>query len=98
MIGNSKDKIQNENSKFNPQSPYGIAKLFAHYIVKNYREAYNIFACSAISFNHESPLRGEEFVTKKIIKNLLEIKKNKIKFFELGNLEAKRDWGYAKIM
>ena len=96
MIGNSKDKIQNENSKFNPQSPYGIAKLFAHYIVKNYREAYNIFACSAISFNHESPLRGEEFVTKKIIKNLVAIKKNKIKFLELGNLEAKRDWGYAK--
>ena len=96
MIGNSKEKIQNENSKFNPQSPYGIAKLFAHNIVKNYREAYNIFACSAISFNHESPLRGEEFVTKKIIKNLVAIKKNKIKFFELGNLEAKRDWGYAK--
>ena len=96
MIGNSNEKIQSENSKFNPQSPYGIAKVFAHNIVKNYREAYKLFACSAISFNHESPLRGEEFVTKKIIKNLVAIKKNKIKFFELGNVEAKRDWGYAK--
>ncbi len=96
MIGNSNEKIQNENSVFNPQSPYGIAKLFAHNIVKNYREAYNLFACSAISFNHESPLRGEEFVTKKIVKNLVAIKKKKIKFFELGNLEARRDWGFAK--
>ncbi len=96
MIGNSKEKRQNENSEFNPQSPYGIAKLFAHNIVKNYREAYNLFACSAISFNHESPLRGEEFVTKKIVKNLVAIKKKKINFFELGNLEAKRDWGFAK--
>ena len=96
MIGNSINKSQNESAKFDPQSPYGASKVFAHQIVKNYRDAYGLHACSAISFNHESPLRGEEFVTKKIIKNLAEIKKKNISSFEIGNLYAKRDWGYAK--
>lgn len=96
MIGNSNNISQNENAKFDPQSPYGVSKVFAHQVVKNYRDAYGLYACCAISFNHESPLRGEEFVTKKIIKSLTEIKKGKISFFEIGNLYAKRDWGYAK--
>ena len=74
MFGKTKDKLQNEKTKFNPQSPYGTAKLFAHHITQNYRNAYNIFACNGILFNHESPLRGENFVTKKIISTLTKIK------------------------
>jgi GDPmannose 4,6-dehydratase len=99
MFGNSNtknEKTQNENTSFNPQSPYAVSKCFAHYITKNYRDSYNIFACSGILFNHESPLRGEEFVTKKIVKTLVQIKKGSESFLELGNLYAKRDWGYAK--
>ena len=96
MFGRIQDKIQNETTKFYPRSPYGVAKLFAHEITKNYRESYNIFACSGILFNHESPLRGEEFVTKKIVKQLVEIKNKRRSFLEVGNIYAKRDWGYAK--
>ncbi len=95
MFGKVCENIQDENTKFNPRSPYGVAKLFAHEITKNYRESYNLFACSGILFNHESPLRGEEFVTKKIVKHLVEIKFGKRKILELGNIYAKRDWGYA---
>jgi GDPmannose 4,6-dehydratase len=96
MFGNTNKNIQNEETKFNPKSPYGIAKLFAHELTKNYREAYGIFACSGILFNHESPLRGIEFVTKKIVSDLVQIKFNKKKLLEVGNIYAKRDWGYAK--
>jgi len=96
MIGNSFLKSQNENTFFNPQSPYAISKIFAHYITKNYRDSYGIFACSGICFNHESPLRGENFVTRKISKSLSEIKLGLRKYLELGNLDSRRDWGYAK--
>ena len=96
MYGNTTTQSQNENTSFNPRSPYAISKVFAHYATKNYRESHNIYACSGILFNHESPLRGEEFVTRKIVKNLCEIKIKKRKYLELGNLYAKRDWGYAK--
>ena len=96
MIGNTKSKVQNENAEFYPRSPYACAKVFAHFITQNYREAYGIFACSGILFNHESPLRGEEFVTRKITKRLAEIKLGKKNILELGNLYSKRDWGFAK--
>ena len=95
MFGEVLEVPQNEETPFNPRSPYGVAKVFAHQIVKNYRESYGLFCCSGILFNHESPLRGEEFVTKKIVKHLVEIKKGTRKYLELGNLDAKRDWGYA---
>ncbi|WP_370091498.1 GDP-mannose 4,6-dehydratase, partial [Winogradskyella sp.] len=94
--GNLHSKSQSENSNFNPQSPYGISKLFGHYVTINYRKSYNIYAVSGILFNHESPLRGEEFVTKKIIKGLIDVKQNKKKVIELGNIYTKRDWGFAK--
>ena len=87
--------IKDENSYFKPRSPYGVAKVFAHQITNHYREAYNIFACCGILFNHESPLRGMEFVTKRISYNLARIKFNKVKKFTLGNIHAKRDWGFA---
>ena len=88
---------QREDTPFYPRSPYGVAKLYAHWITKNYREAYGIFACSGILFNHESPRRGETFVTRKITKTLAEIRNGKrIIPLELGNLDAKRDWGHAK--
>lgn len=97
MYGKTQQKkSQDEKTVFNPRSPYAVAKLFGHHITKNYRESYNLFLCSGILFNHESPLRGEEFVTKKIVKQLCEIKKGKRKKIELGNIYAKRDWGYAK--
>lgn len=96
MYGKVNEKILDENSRFKPRSPYAIAKLFAHEITKNYRESYKLFCCSGILFNHESPLRGEEFVTRKITKQLCEIKNGKRKFLELGNIYAKRDWGHAK--
>ncbi len=96
MFGDVINKFQNEETPFNPQSPYAISKLFSHYLTKNYRDSYNLYAVSGILFNHESPLRGEEFVTRKIIKGLINIFHNKIPFLELGNLYAKRDWGYAK--
>ena len=96
MFGKVQTIPQNEKTNFYPQSPYGVAKLYAHWITKNYREAYNIFACNGILFNHESPRRGETFVTKKIISGLCKIKEGKQKKLFLGNLNAKRDWGHAK--
>ena len=87
---------QTEKTPFYPRSPYGVAKVYAHWITVNYREAFNIFACNGILFNHESPVRGETFVTKKIIMALCKIKLKKQKKLFLGNLNAKRDWGHAK--
>ena len=94
MFGNSPG-MKDENSPFKPRSPYGAAKVFAHQIANHYREAYNIFACCGILFNHESPLRGIEFVTRRITWNLARIKSKKTKNFTLGNIYAKRDWGFA---
>ena len=96
MYGKIQSKLQNEKTVFYPQSPYGVAKLYAHWITVNYREAYGLFASNGILFNHESPRRGETFVTKKIITALCKIKQKKIKKLYLGNLYAKRDWGHAK--
>ena len=96
IFGGSKTIYQNEKSSYNPKNPYAISKLFAHLITGNYREYYNIFAVSGILFNHESPLRGEEFLTRKIAKGLVKIINGKPKFIEVGNLDSKRDWGYAK--
>ena len=96
MYGKVQKIPQNEKTNFYPQSPYGVAKLYAHWITKNYREAYKIFACNGILFNHESPRRGETFVTKKIISALCKIKEGKQKKLFLGNLNAKRDWGHAR--
>ena len=97
MFGEVQSIPQREDTPFYPRSPYGVAKLYAHWITKNYREAYGIFACSGILFNHESPRRGETFVTRKITKTLAEIRNGKrIIPLELGNLDAKRDWGHAK--
>lgn len=86
----------NENSRFYPRSPYGVAKLYAHWITVNYREAYGIFACSGILFNHESPRRGETFVTRKIVQAAVNITSGKQDVLHLGNLDAIRDWGHAK--
>ena len=96
MFGKVQTVPQNEKTPFYPMSPYGVAKVYAHWITKNYREAYNIFACNGILFNHESPRRGETFVTKKIILALCKIKLGQQKKLFLGNLYAKRDWGHAK--
>tara|TARA_B100001057_G_scaffold491885_1_gene583111 strand:+ start:7115 stop:8149 length:1035 start_codon:yes stop_codon:yes gene_type:complete len=96
MFGKVQQTPQTEKTPFYPQSPYGVAKLYAHWITKNYREAYNFFACNGILFNHESPLRGETFVTKKIVSALCKIKFGLQKELYLGNLYAKRDWGHAK--
>jgi GDPmannose 4,6-dehydratase len=96
MYGKVQKIPQNEKTEFYPLSPYGVAKLYAHWITKNYREAYKIFACNGILFNHESPRRGETFVTKKIVNGLCRIKEGKQKKLFLGNLNAKRDWGHAR--
>ena len=96
MFGKVKSFPQNEQTEFYPRSPYGVAKLYAHWITVNYREAYNIFACNGILFNHESPVRGETFVTKKIVNGLCRISLGMQKKLYLGNLNAKRDWGHAK--
>ena len=96
MFGKVIQKPQTEKTPFYPRSPYGVAKVYAHWITVNYREAFNIFACNGILFNHESPVRGETFVTKKIIMALCRIKLKKQKKLFLGNLDAKRDWGHAK--
>ena len=96
MFGNSSETFQNENTPFNPVSPYASAKTLGYWTTKNYRDNFKIFASNAIMFNHESPRRGINFVTKKIVRGLCEIKKNKKRILYLGNLEAKRDWGYAK--
>jgi GDPmannose 4,6-dehydratase len=96
MFGEVQEIPQKESTPFYPRSPYGVAKLYAHWMVINYRESYNIFATSGILFNHESPLRGQEFVTRKITDTVAKIKLGKEKLLELGNMEAKRDWGFAK--
>ncbi len=87
---------QKEDTPFHPRSPYGVAKLYAHWITVNYRESYDIFGSSGILFNHESPLRGQEFVTRKISDTVAKIKLGKAEVLELGNMDAKRDWGFAK--
>ncbi|MEO6967145.1 MAG: GDP-mannose 4,6-dehydratase [Rhodanobacteraceae bacterium] len=96
MFGKVQAVPQNENTPFWPRSPYGVAKLFAHWSTVNYRESFGIFGASGILFNHESPLRGREFVTRKITDAVARIKLGKLDTLELGNLDAKRDWGYAK--
>lgn len=96
MFGKVQAVPQNETTPFYPRSPYGVAKLYAHFITVNYQESYDIFASSGILFNHESPLRGLEFVTRKITNTAAKIALKKAKALELGNLDAKRDWGYAK--
>ncbi len=96
MFGKVQSSPQNEKTPFYPLSPYGVAKVYAHWITKNYREAYNIFASNGILFNHESSRRGETFVTKKIVSAMCKIKFGKQKKLFLGNLYAKRDWGHAK--
>lgn len=95
MFGSS-GPPQNENTAFQPQSPYGCSKLFAYWITRCYRTGYNMFACNGILFNHESPRRGETFATKKIVRAAVRIKLGKQKKVELGNLDAVRDWGYSK--
>ncbi len=96
MFGNVQAIPQKEGTPFYPRSPYGVAKLFAHWMTMNYRESYGIFGCSGILFNHESPLRGREFVTRKVTDSVAKIKLGKLDVLALGNLDAKRDWGYAK--
>jgi len=96
MFGKVQAVPQCEDTPFYPRSPYGVAKLYAHWMTVNYRESYDIFGCSGILFNHESPLRGREFVTRKITDSFAKIKLGKLDVLELGNLDAKRDWGYAK--
>ena len=96
MFGDVLENFQSEKTPLNPQSPYAIAKVFGHYMTQNYRESYGMYAVSGILFNHESPLRGEEFVTRKIIIGLIKILKGNLDYLELGNINAKRDWGFAK--
>jgi len=96
MFGKVQTIPQVESTPFYPRSPYGIAKLFAHWMTVNYRESYNIFGASGILFNHESPLRGREFLTRKVSDSIAKIKLGKLDVLELGNLDAKRDWGFAK--
>jgi GDPmannose 4,6-dehydratase len=95
MFGKVQETPQRETTPFYPRSPYGVAKVYGHYITVNYRESYNLFACSGILFNHESPRRGLEFVTRKITHGVARIKHGLSKELRLGNLEAKRDWGFA---
>ncbi len=96
MFGKAQDVPQKETTPFYPRSPYGVAKVYGHFITINYRESYNLFAVSGILFNHESPRRGLEFVTRKIVNGVARIKLKKQQYLTLGNLKAKRDWGYAK--
>ncbi len=96
LYGKVQEIPQNENTKFYPRSPYGVAKLYGYWITVNYRESYNMYACNGILFNHESPRRGETFVTRKITKTLGKILKGQTDRLILGNIDAKRDWGYAK--
>ena len=95
MFGKVQAIPQKEDTPFYPRSPYGVAKLYAHWMTINYRESYDIFGASGILFNHESPLRGREFVTRKITDSAAKIKLGKLEILELGNLDAKRDWGFA---
>jgi GDPmannose 4,6-dehydratase len=96
LYGLVQETPQRETTLFYPRSPYGVAKLYAYWITKNYREAYEMYACTGILFNHESPRRGETFVTRKITRGLSRISTGEQQFIELGNLNAKRDWGHAK--
>ncbi len=96
LFGRVQEVPQNENTPFYPRSPYAVAKLYAYWITVNYREAYNIYACNGILFNHESPIRGETFVTRKITRALARIKLELQECIYLGNIDAKRDWGHAK--
>jgi GDPmannose 4,6-dehydratase len=96
MFGKAQTIPQNEKTPFYPRSPYGVSKLFSHWITINYRESYNMFASNGILFNHESPIRGETFVTKKVVDGLCNIKFGFQKKLFVGNLNAKRDWGHAK--
>jgi GDPmannose 4,6-dehydratase len=96
MFGKVVETPQKETTPFYPRSPYGVAKVYGHWITVNYRESFDLFACSGILFNHESPRRGLEFVTRKIANGVARIKYGKQKTVKLGNPEAKRDWGYAK--
>ena len=96
LYGKVKEVPQTENTPFHPRSPYGVAKMYAYWITVNYREAYGIFACNGILFNHESPVRGETFVTRKITRAVSKIALGLQKKFYIGNLDAKRDWGHAK--
>jgi GDPmannose 4,6-dehydratase len=96
MFGKVQAVPQKEDTPFYPRSPYGVAKLYAHWMTINYRESYDIFGCSGILFNHESPLRGREFVTRKITDSVAKIRLGKLDCLELGNLDAQRDWGFAK--
>jgi len=95
MFGKVRETPQTEKTPFHPRSPYGVAKVFGHYITMNYRESYGIFACSAISFNHESPRRGLEFVTRKVSQGVARIKLGLAAKLPMGNLDAQRDWGFA---
>src|SRR6059036_3091804 len=95
MFGKVRETPQNELTPFHPRSPYGVAKTYAHYLTINYRESYGIFACSGILFNHESPRRGKQFVTRKVTDGIARIKARRAKELRLGNLDAKRDWGFA---
>jgi len=96
MFGEVQAIPQKESTPFYPRSPYGVAKLYAHWMTINYRESYGIFGCSGILFNHESPLRGQEFVTRKITNSVARISLGQQEVLELGNMDAKRDWGFAK--
>jgi GDPmannose 4,6-dehydratase len=95
MYGKVRETPQNELTPFHPRSPYGVAKTYAHYITVNYRESYGIFACSGILFNHESPRRGKQFVSRKVTDGVARIKRGLARELKLGNLDAKRDWGFA---
>lgn len=95
MFGKAEQPVLNEESPFHPRSPYGVAKLYAHYLTVNYREAYGLFTCSGILFNHESPRRGLEFVTRKITNSVARIYLGRQDYLTLGDLEARRDWGFA---
>ena len=95
MFGKVVESPQSETTRFHPRSPYGVAKVFAHHITVNYRESYGIFACSSICFNHESPRRGSEFVTRKVTQHVARIKLGVANTLKMGNLDARRDWGFA---
>ena len=95
MFGNALESPQSETTAFRPRNPYGIAKLYAHWMTVNYRQVHGLFACSSILFNHESPRRGAEFVTRKITRSVAQILRGRQRTLELGDLEARRDWGFA---
>ena len=95
MFGKAREVPQNENTSFHPRSPYGVAKVYGHWITVNYRESYGLYACSGILFNHESPRRGLEFVTRKVTHGVARIKLGLSEKITLGNLDARRDWGFA---